>query len=78
MMMSWMIVFLFLFFILQAYQCRFGDLPHPKLPALNSAELTSASYNKERQQLSWTLSVDLEPTFATWIKRLSGGQFLDY
>ncbi|SPQ97810.1 unnamed protein product (mitochondrion) [Plasmodiophora brassicae] len=58
--------------VIQAYQERFRQLPHPKIPALVEATFNGFDYNAANQELTWIVLGKIELPIPSWVKRLSG------
>eukprot|EP00474_Spongospora_subterranea_P001320 CRZ01778.1 hypothetical protein [Spongospora subterranea] len=58
--------------VIQAYQQRFENLPHPRIPALLGAEFDNFAYEPSSQELSWVVLGQVDVPVASWVKKLSG------
>src|SRR5690348_5774168 len=58
--------------VIQAYQKRFENLPHPRIPALLGAVFDSFTYDPALRELSWVVIGQVDVPVASWVKKLSG------
>lgn len=53
--------------VVKAYQLRFERVPHPKIPALVSAEVIDCWYEDTQRDLVWRVKGMVKPPLPDWI-----------